>query len=205
MAILELRPKGVLAFQFDGKIQALVEHAREGVRRVKSDGRQHRHHFALEIVANPFALGVAPGRATQEADTLFGEGRQDHVVQVLVLLGDDGMGFGRDQAEGFLCRLAVDGDAGGAGANLFLEAGNPDFKKLVHVAGDDAQEAQAFEQGHPLILGLGQDAPVEGEQAEFAVQVVFGRKTGGQGGVNHCACSGSNVSSIGFKPLILLH
>jgi hypothetical protein len=108
--------EGILAFQFDGEIEALVEHAREGVRRVETDRRQHRHHFADEIIADPFALGFVPAGAAQEADTLFGQRRQDDVVEVLVLLGDDGVRFGGNQAEGLLGRLAIGRDPGVIGA-----------------------------------------------------------------------------------------
>jgi hypothetical protein len=74
-------PEGVLAFQFDGEVEALVEHAREGVRRVEPDRRQHRHHLAVEVFADPFALRLVPARAAQEADALFGQRRQDHFIQ----------------------------------------------------------------------------------------------------------------------------
>ena len=40
-----------------------------------------------------------------------------------------------------------------------------------------------------IVLGLGQDAPVEGEQTEFAVEIVLGREAGGQVGMVHRARS----------------
>ena len=39
------------------------------------------------------------------------------------------------------------------------------------------RKAQPFEQGSLGILGLREDAAVEGEQSEFAVQIVFRRET----------------------------
>ena len=52
----ELRPKASLALELDGEVEALVEHARERVRRVEPDRRQHRHHLAEEVVADPLPL-----------------------------------------------------------------------------------------------------------------------------------------------------
>ena len=40
--------EGVLAFQLDGEIQALVEHAREGMGGVEADRGKHRHQLAKE-------------------------------------------------------------------------------------------------------------------------------------------------------------
>ena len=169
-------PEGVLAFEFDGKIEALVEDLREGMRGVESDRRQYRHHLAEEKVADPVALGIIPFRAAQEADSLFRHQRQDDIVQVAVLLGDEGVRFRGYEAKCFQRCLAVGGDDGRIGLELFLEAGHAHLEEFVHIAGDDAQEAQAFEQRHPLILRLGQHATVEGEKAEFPVQIVFRRK-----------------------------
>jgi hypothetical protein len=182
-------PEGVLAFEFDGKVQALVEHFREGVRRVEPDRRQHRHHFAQEIIADPLALRLVPRHPAQETDALVGQRRQDDVVEVLVLFGDDGVGFGRNQTEGLLRCLAVGGDDGGVRLDLFLEPGHADFEEFVEVARDDAEEAQAFEQRHAFVFGLGQNAPVEGEQTEFAVEVVFGREAGFRQRMGHRAIS----------------
>ena len=102
--------EGILAFQFNGEIETLVEDARERVRRVETDWRQYRHHFAHEIIADPFALGFIPGGAAKKPDTLFGECRQDDVVELLVLLGDDGVGFGGNQPESLLGRFAITRD-----------------------------------------------------------------------------------------------
>ena len=51
------------------------------------------------------------------------------------------------------------------------------------------QEAQPFEQRHALVRGLGQHPPVESQQAEFAIQVILGRKAGFQCVVRHRASS----------------
>ena len=68
-------PESVLALQLDGKIQALVEHARERMRRIEPDRRQYRHHFAQEKILDPGLLRFIPVRAAQELDALLAPGQ----------------------------------------------------------------------------------------------------------------------------------
>ena len=58
----ELRPNASRALELDGEVEALVEHARERVRRVEADRRQHRQQLAEEIVADPLPLRRVPLR-----------------------------------------------------------------------------------------------------------------------------------------------
>ena len=82
--------------------------------------------------------------------------------------------LGTHQLEHFLGGPAVGGAGVGVGLDLFLETGHPDLEEFVHVAGDDAQEAQPLQQRGPFIQGLGEHPPVEGEEAEFAIEVILG-------------------------------
>jgi len=83
--------------------------------------------------------------AAVEADAFGGQGGQDLLVEQLVLA--------RHQVVGELRHLLVDLLGGEAvhprvlriEPHLLLEAGDPDLEELVHVAGGDAQEAQAFQ------------------------------------------------------------
>ena len=88
--------EGVLALEFDRKIQALVEHPRKRVRGIKADRRQHRHHFALEITAYPFVLLRRELAPPQETNTLPLHARQDLFVQQLVLPRNEFVCFPRD-------------------------------------------------------------------------------------------------------------
>ena len=84
-----IAPERILALQFDGEIQALVEHARERMRGVEPDGRQHRHHFAQEEILDPGFLRFVPLGAAQELDALLGQRRDEFVVEKLVLPCDE--------------------------------------------------------------------------------------------------------------------
>ena len=68
-----LAAEGVLAGQLHREVQALVEDARERVRRVEPDRREHRHQLAEEIVLDPVALRTVPLAATQKANALVRE------------------------------------------------------------------------------------------------------------------------------------
>ena len=173
--------EGILALEFDGEVEALVEHAREGVRRIEADRRQHRHHLAEEVVANPGALFLGPQIAAQEDDAFLLQRRQDGLVEQFVLLGHQFVGLDLDAGKGFLRGHAVGGRAVAAHLDLFLEAGDADLEEFVEVAGDDAEEAQSLEQRHARVGDLGQDAAVEGEQRKFAVDEVVGGETAGIG------------------------
>ncbi|MDT4851705.1 hypothetical protein FQZ97_858960 [compost metagenome] len=77
--------EGILAGQLDHEVQALVEHAREGVGGIQRDRRQHRRQLALEELARPFALRVGPGRGQVEKDTFFFKKWKNGVLQHVIL------------------------------------------------------------------------------------------------------------------------
>ena len=161
--------EGVPALELHDQVEALVEHARERVRRVEADRRQHRQHFALEVVVHPGALRVVPGAAPQELDPRLRELRQQHIVQKLELLRDEVARLARDDRERLLRRHPVRPRIGDAELDLLLDAGDADLEELVEVRRDDGQEAQPLEQRHGLVGGLREHAPLESEDAELAI------------------------------------
>ncbi len=84
-----------------------------------------------------------------------------------------------DELEDALARggqLLVGGPAVGragdlAGLDLLAQAGDPDLEELVEVAGEDGQELDPLEQRVALVARLVQDAGVELEPRQLAVQV----------------------------------
>ena len=57
--------------------------------------------------------------------------------------------------------------------DALLEPRDADFEELIEVVGRDAEELQALEQRNPFVQCLCQYPLVEGEQGQFAVDVVF--------------------------------
>ena len=70
-----------------------------------------------------------------------------------------------------LCGHAT-GDAGygQAGVDAALEAGDADHEELVEVGREDREEPDAFEQRDLGIRGEVEDAFIEGQPAEFAIE-----------------------------------
>ena len=154
--------EGIAPLQFHGEIQALVEHARKGVRRIQADGREHGHHFVEEVIADPGALRFVEVVAAQEAHARFLQLGQDMFVEQPVLALDQLVRDAVDRGKDYARAHAV----GPGGRQL----GDADLEEFVQVAADDTQELQAFQQRHIRVLGLGQHAAVEFEDADFPVE-----------------------------------
>jgi hypothetical protein len=63
---------------------------------------------------------------------------------------------------------------GDAGFDLLFEAGDSDFEELVEVAAGDAVEPEPFQQWVVGPEGFFQDAVIEFEPAQFAIEEVCG-------------------------------
>ena len=67
-----------------------------------------------------------------------------------------------------------------AGLDLLAQAGDADLEELVEVAGEDRQELHPLEERVALVARLVQDAGVELEPRQLAVQVREGRLRAGR-------------------------
>ncbi len=68
-------------------------------------------------------------------------------------------------------REAVQADAGQARVDLLHEARDPDFEKLVEVRAHDGEKSHPLQQRVALALRLLQHPAVEGEPAQFPVEI----------------------------------
>ena len=66
----------------------------------------------------------------------------------------------------------------GGAFDLLFEAGDADFEELVQVGAEDAEELDALEQGRGRVQRLLQDALIELQPAQLAVEEVFRRHLG---------------------------
>src|SRR5262249_19280755 len=140
-----LAPERILARQLNSEVEALVEDAGEGVRGIQPDRCQHRHQLAEKIVLDPVALRAVPLAAAQKAYALLRQQQDQALIEQLVLLRDELMGLPGHLPEHGRWRDAVGPRGIRAFIDLSLETRNADLEELVHVAADDAQEAQALE------------------------------------------------------------
>ena len=91
-------PEGVLAFQRHHEIKTLVENAGEGVRRVQSQGTQHREQLLAEKILQPAFRSRTPMRAANKTNVLFFQLRNQLLVENPVLFVDDLVGLFADLA-----------------------------------------------------------------------------------------------------------
>lgn len=148
------------------------------MRGVESDGRQHRHQFAQEIITDPRRLDVVPLRAADEVDAVLGKLGNHRAVEQFVLLRDQFVRHFRDGAILLARGQAIGRALGRVRADLLFQPGHPHFKKFVDVAGEDAEEFQPFQQRHVAVVGLCQHAALKGEYAEFAIDEGVGARKG---------------------------
>ncbi len=166
-----LAAEGVAALQGHGQVQALVEDARERVRRVQAQRRQHRQDLVLEVALQPALLLVVPVVAADEADALGGQRRQHFLVPYLVLLGGQLQRALADAIEHFAGGHAVGAGDGVAECVVVAQHGHAHLEEFIQVGVGDAQEAQALEQRHARVAGLGQHAEIEFQRGQLAVDV----------------------------------
>ena len=100
---------------------------------------------------------------------MLAEGGKEFVVPELVLVADHLDHVLPDGLEGLARAHAVGAGVVGLVLDLLLDASDADFEKFVEVGGDDAEKADALEERLGGVLRLFQDAAVEGEPAQFAV------------------------------------
>ena len=161
--------EGVFAFEFDGEVQALVEHAWERVCGIEPDRREDRHEFAQEVVAGPFDLGVVPlaGRVKRDA---FGFEAGQQAIEHRVLLFHQRLRPGANLRVNLLERHAVGCEHARIFAHLLLQPGDADFEELIQIATHDTDKAKAFQQRRCGVGCLGEYAFIERQNAQLAVE-----------------------------------
>ena len=172
---LRITAKRIAARQLNRKIQTLVEYARKRMSRVQTDRREHRHHLAKKIILDPPLLLCGPLRATQEADALRCQCRENIVVQQHILMRHQTMRLLCHQPEGLFRRFPIRSAVAGPKFNLLFQSGHPNLEKLIKVGGHDGQEPETFQRWNVAVFCLREDAPVEGQQLNLAVQKQFSR------------------------------
>ncbi len=163
--------KGVDTLEFDDEVQAFVHQQRERVRRVEADRGDDRGDLVTEIAAHPGLELGRPVTATDEADLMFFQLRQQDVVEDRVLTIDVTVDQFTDAGQGLVRLQAVGARLLPGEGNLLLEASDTNLEELVQVAGEDQQKFQALQQRVGLVQCLFQHADVELQLRQLAVDV----------------------------------
>ena len=160
----------LLVVQRHEQIEGEVRYERKRVRRVDCL-RRHQRHDVLDVVGpERFALLLAQVRVVENLDPVLREAAEhlgEHPLLASLDPGDDLLGL----VNLLLRRASVDGELLYAGTHLLLEPADALHEELVQVRAHDGQELHALQKGGSLVLGLIQDAAVELEPGELAVQV----------------------------------
>ena len=166
----------VLAREHDAEVEALVAHVRERVPGVDRDRREDREDLVVEALVEGGELvgrelvGLDEHRRRRAASA-----GMSSAFQQLVLRVDELVGARADRGELLVRRQPVGRQLVDLARELLLEAGDAHHEELVEVRGDDREELEPLESGTRRVVCLGEDARVELEPGELAVQVERGR------------------------------
>jgi hypothetical protein len=141
--------------------------------RVHRQGREDREDLGAEE-----GRGLGPLLGVQLGPVHRGHARDRQGGPDLLLpergaLLEEAADLGPDALQGQGRRGVVVAGPGDAGGLQAAQVAHPLHAELVHVAGEDAEEAGALQHGHGGVGRLGQDAGVEAQQAEVAVEEAF--------------------------------
>ena len=152
------------------EVQREVGDVRERVPRVDTERREHREDALVEHAHHVLAVVVVERFPVGHPDPDVGEGGHDPVEEdprlALGELVDARPDGGQLLARGEAVRRAH----AEAGRDLVLQASNAHPEELVEVLAGDGEELGPLEQRHPVVGREGEDARVEVEPRELAVE-----------------------------------
>ena len=160
--------------QGDEEVDRQVGDEGERMRRVHRQRRHQREDVFLVVVLDQRPLVGGQLVERHDTDLLPTQvGQQFHVDLPLLPaeLGNDDAAL----VELLAGRPAIDAELVDAGADLLLQAADALHEELVHVAGGDGEELDPFEQDGALVAGFVENAEVELQPGQFAVEVKLGR------------------------------
>ena len=170
---LAVAAEGVLALELHDEVEALVQDARERVRGIEAERRQHRHDFLVEMILQPARLlGRSSCRGCEQADAvrLPAPGSSTSLRQRVLLVRPAASRAresrsscsGSDKASGPLPPRRAPAAASGP------RRGSRRTRRGWCRNAQEAQRARAAAARSPCLL---EHPPVELEQRELAVDV----------------------------------
>ena len=154
--------------QFEDEAKAAIGDKRKGMGGVDRERRQHRKDVRHEPLLEPGAVaGFELGRFDDGDAGLAELSAQAHPGDLLIR--HQLAGSLPDRLELLGGRQPVLAHGLDAGEILAFEPGHPHHIEFVEIVRRDRQEAQPFEQRMAQVVGLGENALVEGEPGELPV------------------------------------
>ena len=179
----------------DEEVVALVQQLRKRMTGIDRQRREHRKDFLLEVTPRPGGTFRVQLRDVVDADAVLRQERHQLIAPECVLRRDQLMHGALDGVEGVRRRQPVRADIARFAFDLLLDPGDADFEKLVEIRADDGEEFDPLDQRLRRVLRFFQDAAVELEPAQLAVDEIFRR--GETRGRRRSAASGSATIFVG--------
>ena len=168
-----------------GQVQTQVRDMRKRASRVEGQRRQHRKDSLLEVLGGAPELGLAQIGVVEHED-VFGRQRGHQLVEALAGLVQHALQFAANGDQLSPRTHAVRADLHRAGLHLSRKAGDPDHEKFVEVGAKNGEELHALQQRIAFVFGLLEYAPLEGQQAQFTIDVQLGVFESGLGRSTLC-------------------
>ena len=174
-----LHPRhGELAFMREAQRHQQVERQvgdeRERMRRIHRQRRYQREDVLVIVCPDRGLLFLGQFGERSDADLLSAQ-ITDQRLEDLALLAAELRHDDPALVQLLARRTTVDTELVHAGADLLLQAADPLHEELVHVGGGDRQELDPFKQRRATVARLVQDAEVELQPGQLAVEIQLRR------------------------------
>ena len=176
------RLASLLGPRADEQVVALVQQLRERMTRVDRERREHRENFLLEKTSRPGRALRVQLRDFVDADAVLREQRHQFVTPERVLSRDHLVRGSLDRVEGVGRRQSIRSDVTRFALDLLLDAGDADLEKLIEIRADDGEELDPLDQRLRRVLRFLEDAAVELEPAQLAIDEILRAPRSGTAG-----------------------
>ena len=136
--------------------------------------REHWKNFLQKITVRPRRAFYRQFRDLAHKNPVFRQLRQQFIFPKRILRRHQFAHRFLDAIENFGGAQSVRTDAARLALNLLFDPCDANLKKLVQIRTDDGEKLNALDERLPLILRLFQDAAVELEPTQLAVDEIFG-------------------------------
>ena len=161
-----------------GEVEREAGDVREGVRRVDRQWGEHRLHALGEQLTHPRHLVGAQVAPPDDGEPRVGELGREHVGEQPGVQGDQALGDLTDPREALARRRPGRAAGRDARRDPSVQGGDADHEELVEVAREDRGEPDPLEQRHVRVCGQLEDAGVEVQPAQLAVEEAVGGPLG---------------------------
>lgn len=158
-------------FQLHDDVEGFVEQLRKWMHRVNRQRSKDGADFAVIKPVEPFQIGLVELGGFEEADAVTLQAGGQLLAPAGVLVIDHAADALLNRAQSFGGGKPIGAGTEDAGFDLLLESGDADFKEFVEVGTGDAKEFEALEQRDGRVEGFFENALVEFQPAQFAIDV----------------------------------